>query len=180
MKNSNKEKIADLQKKLNEIQAEINRLNADKFNPESVEWVDLGLPSGRLWAKVSDAEHYTYDGAMDFFGDCLPRSSAFAELFEECNVEWDEERKGIELTGPNGNKLFFGAFGYKDSDGDVSCVGSYGYYWSRTPYCKSEKSFAPNSQTSARSLDFSSGYVYPLDLSARSHGFAVRACRESN
>ncbi len=178
MSNTNKEKIAELQSKLNAIQAEIDRLSAEKFNPDSVEWVDLGLPSKRLWAKEGDGKFYTHDEAVDFFGDNLPKSSAFAELFEECTVEWDAKRKGIELTGPNGNKLFLPAAGYKSRSGEVCGVGEEGNYWSRTPYCKSEKSFAPYSQTHARYLDFHSGGINPLNGNYRSIGFSVRPSRE--
>ena len=175
-----KNAISGLSELENEVKSAIAGLAEENgFNPDTIEWVDLGLPSKRLWAKEGDGKFYTHDEAVDFFGDNLPKSSAFAELFEECTVEWDAERKGIELTGPNGNKLFFPAAGYKSRSGEICGVGEEGNYWSRTPYCKSEKSFAPYSQASARNLYFSSGYINPLDRDDRSSGFSVRPSREN-
>ena len=61
------------------------------------------------------------------------------------------------------------ASGYRANDsGALTNVGSNGNYWT----------FAPNSQTNARNLNFSSGNVYPLNNSNRSYGFSVRPSRE--
>ena len=149
-----------------------------KFNPDTIKWVDLGLPSGRLWASENIDGYYTYDQAVELFGEYLPKGVAFAELIEECKVEWNHQTKGLDVTGPNGNSIFFPACGYKGEKGCRS-VGDEGNYWSRMPYANSE-SFAPFSQTIARSLSFYSGYVYPLGDSIRSNGFSVRPSRELN
>ena len=78
---------------------------------------------------------------------------------------WMMKKKSTDGTGN-----YYPASGYRDyGSGGFYYVGSYGYYWS----------FAPISQTLARSLGFYSGYIYPLDYSYRSNGFAVRASRES-
>ena len=149
-----------------------------KFNPDAIKWVDLGLPSGRLWASENIDGYFTYDQAVELFGEYLPRGAAFAELIEECKVEWNQKKKGLDVTGPNGNSIFLPACGYKGEKGCRS-VGDEGNYWSRMPYANSE-SFAPYSQASARYLDFSSGNVYPLRSSDRSYGFSVRPSRELN
>ena len=149
-----------------------------KFNPDAIKWVDLGLPSGRLWASENVDGYYTYDQAVELFGDYLPKGAAFAELIEECKVEWNPNAKGLDVTGPNGNSIFLPACGYKEERG-CRAVGDQGNYWSRMPYANSE-SFAPDSQAIARNLYFGSGLVYPLGSSYRSGGFSVRPSRELN
>ena len=149
------------------------------FDPESVEWVDLGLPSGRLWAKENAEGLYTYDEAVGAFGKYLPKGAAMAELIEECQVEWNSKKKGLDVTGPNGNSIFLPAAGYRDLGGNLCGVGEEGDYWTSMPYAHS-KSFAPYSQTYARSLNFSSGDVGPLDYDGRAYGFSVRPSRELN
>ena len=149
-----------------------------KFNPDAIKWVDLGLPSGRLWASENVDGYYTYDQAVELFGEYLPKGVAFAELIEECKVEWNPQTKGLDVTGPNGNSIFLPACGYKGEKGCRS-VGDEGNYWSRMPYANSE-SFAPNSHTYARYLNFDSGYVRPLYYDFRSYGFSVRPSRELN
>ena len=149
-----------------------------KFNPDAIKWVDLGLPSGRLWASENIDGYFTYDQAVELLGEYLPKGAAFAELIEECKVEWNQEKKGLDVTGPNGNSIFLPACGYKGEKGCRS-VGDEGNYWSRMPYANSE-SFAPGSQAYARGLYFGSGNVYPLDGRYRSYGFSVRPSRELN
>ena len=149
-----------------------------KFNPDAIKWVDLGLPSGRLWASENVDGYYTYDQAVELFGEYLPKGAAFAELIEECKVEWNPQTKGLDVTGPNGNSIFLPACGYKGEKGCRS-VGDEGNYWSRMPYANSE-SFAPYSQAGARRLGFYSGGVGPLNGYCRSRGFSVRPSRELN
>ena len=134
-------------------------------------YVDLGLPSGRLWADENAEGYYTWDEAKEKFGELLPKPEAFEELWEECSWLWDVEEKGMRVVGPNGASIFLPASGYRYlASGSLDDVGSYGYFWS----------FASSSQASARSLYFSSGGVYPLNYSNRASGFSVRPCRELN
>jgi len=155
-----------------------DEIKGSVFDPDSVEWVDLGLPSGRLWAKENAEGYYNFDDAVDTFGDYLPKGAAFAELIEECRVEWNSSKKGLDITGPNGNKIFLPALGYRSTSGSVSDVEESGRYWSRMPYVPNSKSFAPYSQTNARYLYFSSGGVYPLNSDYRASRFSVRPARE--
>lgn len=149
------------------------------FDPDGVVWVDLGLPSGRLWAKENVEGYFKFDEAVEKFGEYLPMPSAFVELIENCQVEWDEDKKGLEVTGTNGNSIFFPASGYiGTSGGSPKNVGIEGNYWSRMPYLHHSKSFAPYSQAYARALHFLSGSVYPLDDYNRSIGFSVRPAKE--
>ena len=52
-------------------------------NPDRYTFVDLGLPSGRLWATENAPGFYTFDEAVDTFGELLPKGSAMVELIEE-------------------------------------------------------------------------------------------------
>ena len=139
-------------------------------NPDRYTFVDLGLPSGRLWATENAPGFYTFDEAVDTFGELLPKGSAMVELIEESTCIWNDEKKGLDITGPNGSTIFLPAAGYTWGSPDVKAKDDEGNYWTRMPY----------SQTFARGLGFRSGGVYPLDNSSRSYGFSVRPCRELN
>ncbi len=128
-------------------------------------YVNLGLPSGRLWASENADGYYTYDEAVEKFGDLLPPPEAFKELWEECQWLWDIKKKGMQVVGPNGSSIFLPASGYRRrTSGGLSSVGGYGYYWSA----------AANSRANAYYLSFYSGYVGPLICYGRADGFSVR------
>ena len=137
-------------------------------NPDRYTFVDLGLPSGRLWATENAPGFYTFDEAVNTFGALLPKGSAMVELIEESTCVWNDEKKGLDITGPNGSTIFLPAAGYTWGSPDVKAKDDEGNYWTRMP----------SSQTYARRLRFYSGGVYPLDNNFRSYGFSVRPCRE--
>ena len=148
------------------------KLTKETFSPDAFTFVDLGLPSGRLWATTNAPGHYNHQEALDTFGDYLPKAAAMAELIEECQVTWNPETCGLDLVGPNGNTLFLPADGYYDPwDKKVHQEGYWGEYWTR-------KTNPSASQTYAYDLSFYSGNVYPLNSIGRSLGFAVRPSRE--
>lgn len=155
----------------------IIKLTKETFSPDNFTFVDLGLPSGRLWATKNAPDYYKHKEALETFGEYLPKGTAIAELIEECQVEWNPTKKGLDITGPNGNSIFLPADGFKPSD-TVRYKGLEGDYWTRMVYVPNSKTYAPYSQAYARSLDFDSGDVYPLDNNYRSGGFSVRPCRE--
>lgn len=136
-------------------------------NPDRYTFVDLGLPSGRLWATENAPGFYTFDEAVDTFGELLPKGSAMVELIEESEVSWNREKKGLDIIGPNGNTIFLPADGYR-WEMEVNNVKLEGDYWTRMPI----------SQAYARYLYVGSGGVYPLNYNLRSYGFSVRPCRE--
>ena len=149
------------------------------FKPEDFEFVDLGLPSGRHWAKTNAPGHYTFNQAADIFADYLPKGAAMVELIEECKVEWNDEKHGLDITGPNGNSIFLPAAGYiYPGENSVTSADDVGCYWTRMTYVPNSESYGSLSQASARYLFFSSGGVYPLICNLRSFGFSVRPCRE--
>lgn len=146
------------------------KLKKDTFNPEAFVFIDLGLPSGRLWATENAPGYYSYNEAMTIFSDHLPQASAIVELIEECKCAWNDEKKGLDIIGPNGNGIFLPAAGRTLHSSDVKYNNIEGAYWTRMP----------GRQTCARSLNFYSSGVDPLDNYYRYYGFSVRLCRESH
>ena len=131
-------------------------------------FVDLGLPSGLLWAEKQEEGYYTHEEAVKKYGEALPQPEEFVELWRVCKWDWSKERKGYTVTGPNGNSIFLAASGYRDrTSGDLNGVGSFGYCWSAVQ----------NSAVSAYDLDFNSGNVGPLYNSSRAYGFSVLPVR---
>ena len=145
------------------------KLNKTSFYPENFTFVDLGLPSDRLWATENAPGHYTFDEAVDTFGELLPKASAMMELNEECKCTWNDEKKGLDITGPNGNSIFLPADGYRGGV-SVNDVGSHGYYWSSSFLDEYAASYA----------SFRSDGLYPQGGSSRSCRFSVRPCKESH
>ena len=73
---------------------------------KKIEFIDLGLPSGRIWAKENEEGYFTYDKAKEKFGELLPKPEAFKELWENCQWLWDVKNKGMIVVGPNKNTIF--------------------------------------------------------------------------
>ena len=96
-------------------------------------YVDLGLPSGTLWKRQNESGRYTYEQALNRFGNKLPERHHFVELINECTWIWMDDY-GYKVVGPNGNSITLPATGYRGCNGDVEYVGTCGYYWSSTPY----------------------------------------------
>ena len=140
----------------------------DKFT-----YIDLGLPSGRLWATENAKGYYTHDKAKKKFGELLPSPGAFEELYDECQWIWDAdaENKGVTIVGPNKNTIFLPASGFRDCESkDIDFVGSDGNYWSDTSY----------SSGFARVLYFNSDGIDTRILGNSDAGFSVRLCLTAN
>lgn len=135
------------------------------------QYVDLGLPSGTKWKSVNEAGDenvfYTYDEAVKAFGDKLPTKEQLEELHYYCKWEYLKDKQAYKITGLNGNFIVLPAAGGRNCDGNVYNVGSYGYYWSSTPYASEY----------ARSLYFNSGYVFMLSR-YRCSGQSVRLVQD--
>ena len=140
-------------------------------------FIDLGLPSGRLWAAQNEKGYHQFDNAVEIYGDQLPTIEAWQELFEKCSRKWDADRKGYLLTGPNGNNIFLSADGWQDWDintkklirGGVVFVGNLGYYWSSSP----------GGAGGPRYVNFYNGFVHPHGSGHRLYGYSIRLCKES-
>jgi len=100
----------------------------------------------------------------------MPTFDQIKELLDECRWKWTKQNgvKGMKVTGPNGNSIFFPASGFRNyGSGSLNCVGSYGCYWSASA----------GSSYSGRSLTFHSGGWY-WGSDSRAGGFPVRAVAE--
>lgn len=103
------------------------------------EFIDLGLPSGNLWATENEVAengqplYATYDEAVKQFGENLPTQDDWQELIDNVPHLWDKKRNGLLFVARNGKELFLPAMGNKYG-AYVDCVQFNGYYWSATAY----------------------------------------------
>ena len=146
--------------------------NKNPDTPETQgEYVDLGLSSGTKWKKVNEKNSndengfYTYEEAMEQFEQNLPTQEQWLELRNEC--EWESSGMGYKVSGTNGNSIILPCAGYRDCAGGVNNVGSYGYYWSSTPYGSEQ----------AWRLCFSPGWVMNMNHEDCCCGLSVRLVR---
>ena len=72
-----------------------------------MEWVDLGLPSGTLWAKDDVDGKTSFMGARRSYGSHVPSRTNAYELSECCTKKWDDNAHALVFTGPNGNSISF-------------------------------------------------------------------------
>lgn len=95
-------------------------------------FVDLGLPSGTLWATRNAPGYYTFDEARKTFGRYLPSKEDIEELFRECSCKWNIKKKGLDIIGPNGASIFLPNKGFLWPDGTAEEKGITGNYWTNT------------------------------------------------
>ena len=141
------------------------------------EYVDLGLPSGRLWAKTNygatkEDEYGIYvewrsrNIIQSVWGKewSTPTQNDIRELFNNCTFKWEYSGNsvyGCRVTGKNGNSIFLPAAGFK-IQGYGQMVGKDIYYWSNN---ESESGFA-YALTSSSSSNISFYTSYNVDLSS--------------
>ena len=100
----------------------------------------------------------------------MPTFDQVKELLDCCTWKWTTLNgvKGMKVTGPNGNHIFFPASGYRNlSGGTLGYVGSIGYCWSASP----------GSDYNGRYLYFTSSR-WGWGNYSRATGFPVRAVLE--
>lgn len=99
-------------------------------------YVDLGLPSGTKWKSVNEEGYYTYDQALETFGDQLPTKEQCLELihnYTKENYSDTTKPKGITIIN-GGDSVFLPADGATTCDDATPLgVGINGSYWSSTP-----------------------------------------------
>ena len=129
------EQIAMERYRVEQRQLELEQqLQAERKAREEAElrkYIDLGLPSGTLWKESNeggDYAYYTFDEAINKFGNKLPTKQQLEELISKCTWRWTGS--GYKVIGPNGNSIWLPAAGCRYCDGDVDDVGTYGYFWS--------------------------------------------------
>ena len=153
-------------------------------NSQEHEYVDLGLPSGTLWATCNVGASKPEDNG-DYFAwdECktaaanwgngwdMPSKEQWEELKENTKSTWTTRNgvKGRLFTANNGNSLFLPAAGRRLS-GEVYNVGSSGYYWSSSLYA--------GNPLYAWLFYFSSGSAY-VGSGIRIDGQSVRAVRSA-
>lgn len=105
-------------------------------------YVDLGLPSGTLWAKCNYGaltetdygEHYTFDEAQKLPIN-VPTKEQFNELYNNTTSKWVEDYNGTSVNGrlftskKNGNSIFIPASGCTNNY-SVYSRGTSGSVWS--------------------------------------------------
>lgn len=96
-------------------------------------YVDLGLPSGTLWAtcNVGATTPEDYGGYYRRkINQYTPAIEDWVELINNCTMAWIE-RNGINgqlITASNGSSIFLPAAGYRSNDSIVD--DGIGHYWS--------------------------------------------------
>lgn len=126
------------------------------------DWASPNNYTSKNWNDISESDGKT------FFDPCpegwrLPTKAEYSN-FSTTTFTWDATNSGRTY---NGN--WFPAAGYRSSDGGgMSSVGSYGGYWSASPY----------SENYGYGLSFYSGYVDPAYYGNRATGFSVRCVQE--
>jgi len=157
------------------------------FSPDEFEFVDLGLPSGTLWAKENapvKGGYCPYQMARFLIPKMLPTKKQFMELLKEC--KWtprlpkrEANARGSAVVdylveGKNGNSIILPATGYYNSsenefygiidDEKEGCRIGHGHYWSSTE----------EGLDSAATLYFNSDEINPLRTMSHWLYLAVR------
>lgn len=83
----------------------------------TIEWMDLGLPSGILWARENIGNPVSIHSALKLYREHLPSKSDAYELMEHCKRHYDRTKKIMVFTGPNGNSIEF------------KCNEQYTHFW---------------------------------------------------
>lgn len=104
------------QRKKDAYEEECNRLM------QQTGYVDLGLPSGTKWNSQHQSDKYSFDRALNVFGNSLPSYQQVEELFKNC--AWERYGNGYIVTGANGNKIYFH---------DAADLTGRSSFWTRTP-----------------------------------------------
>ena len=114
----------------------------------------------------------SYDAARANWGGTwrMPTKAEFDELLNKCTWKWTSQggSYGYKVTGPNGNSIFLPAAGTRHGT-SLYGAGSFGYYWSSTPY--------ESDTQGAFSLYFRSDYRGTL-WGHRYYGLSVRPVSE--
>lgn len=101
--------------------------------------VDLGLPSGTLWADrnvgaqngYESGNHYKWKEIQLNENWLLPTEEQYEELKSLCTWEWETEnmQTGYSITGPNGGSIFLPAAGCVLEKTGYKYGNQFGYYW---------------------------------------------------
>lgn len=100
---------------------------------QETRYVDLGLPSGILWADQNEPNVYTFEETTErFSGKEMPGRLHFQELVDYCTWKWNGN--GYTIIGTNGDSIILPIKPYADCQGNESKDTTRGYYWSAEAY----------------------------------------------
>ena len=131
-------------------------------NSSTYDWASPNNYTSKKWNDITDAAGKSlFDPSPK--GWRLPNRENFSN-FSTTTFTWDSSNKGRTYEGN-----WFPAAGYRNSNtGSMYNVGSYGSYWSSSPYNGND----------GYNLYFSSGFVNPSSNYNRANGFSVRCVQE--
>lgn len=89
-------------------------------------FVDLGLPSGTLWAKENLKGRFSGGYSVKYFAEMLPTINQWKELQKYCRWEW--VGNGFMVYGSNGKSIFLPADGERVNNEIIHEEGSKGNY----------------------------------------------------
>ena len=149
------------------------------------EYVDLGLPSGTLWAteyEMTKNEEGKIEPLYLPYGEAtkysIPTEEQWNELFEVCKLRGEKSCSGITFyglrcIGPNGNSVYFRSKGYMEDSRNVAKPdfgGGKVFFWLQDDSKGNEKKAIhisdwkrENPMTNVVDLVFS-GYKLPVRL----------------
>jgi hypothetical protein len=140
------------------------------------EYVDLGLPSGALWAtcNVGATTPEGYGNLYSWYYDFgnmpanMPTIEQWRELANNTTGTWTNQDgvNGWLYTASNGNTLFLPAAGYQSGNA-IFRRGSEGDYWSKTPTLNSNMYFVWIFNSSINSNGYSGECDYGIGCSVR-------------
>lgn len=135
---------------------------------DNTTYVDLGLPSGTLWAadyeKDGDSNLYLpYCKAKNYK---LPTEEQWKELKDNCVWTYEADQygylyKGV-CIGPNGNHIAFTYTGFKKADKKESVYTV--YFWIASENHNAVKMYASNCTGVSKIEDLFVGYKLPVRL----------------
>lgn len=172
--------------------------------PEKInghEYVDLGLTSGKLWAKTnlgasSETQYGTYVKwssndivTMNWGNDWgTPSQTDYIELINACSWTWITKGgvAGYEVKGPSGNSIFFPAAGFNMMGISPQSVGSGIYYFTKnmSPEASFVYMLSGNSSSVTANVTFNMEYINapirPIVITKtsdiKSFGYKVNSC----
>lgn len=96
-------------------------------------YIDLGLPDGTLWAEENSGGFCSFEEAYADFGLILPTEEQFATLIKNTKQYWDIQDPGVWFRSlVNGNAVFFPALRLPSAGAGPIGRGAACSYLSRT------------------------------------------------
>ncbi len=124
--------------------------------------VGYRVPPQGTWTK------FTTDGADT---DNHKTETGYFATYANIDDTWTAGYKFFYMGDKSGQSAYYPAAGYRNlADGALYLVGSYGYYWSSSPYSSTD--------VYAGYLHFYNGRVIPDSDYYRAYGFSVRCAKD--